>query len=307
MTKKPRRQARDRFYRKNYKELYRLLKASETPGAIRNELAGIFSQLNEVEAIVEMPLKHIRIQQCAEAGLNVPPYLYWLRGQFKESELVKFMDIHPRVSWRNYTEEKYGEPSPQLPVDYGLTLNVLKDRCFPYNQLYHTLVHPFLPLDQSLYSGNIILMNRENYMASLIKGFGTPRSADQPDRETLVFKTKLGAPIPDWAPPSLVDMSEQLRNFMPEKRPITLEVSFYPKPIGTVFWEWRGGSAHDLYTIASRYIEKANSFELVANFGNRNNVLPFPTQPQPMEPPISVPALVLPTTNRTVNLTLVKK
>ncbi len=280
----------DKNARRNFPELYSLFKGGDTPGLIRNRLAGILSKFTGAEVLPQIPLKHDRIKYLVDSDFNVMDYRYWLRGQLpgKMSEFEKFFYKYVNqdgISLRTVTEEKYNQPSPQLPVRYCIkSLYLAKTFCLENNKYHHTLVHQGLPLAKSLYSGNFILMNDTDYLAAFIKGYGTPRSVDQPDvKNLLVFGGQFDEPTPDWAPEFIASMSDKLRNLVPELRPIIVEFSVYPEPVGllglpVVFWEWRCCSPQDLYRLIMKALPHFRSFELVGDFGSdEKKVLPFPS------------------------------
>ncbi len=216
-----------------------------------------------------LPLKHIRLQELLDAGINCPPFLYWLRGEIKIGELKDFWKKHGRISLRTVTEEINLQPTPKLPVAYDKSdWGFITGFCIEHNIKYHTLVNAALPLEDSLLAGNIILLDPDHYIVSYFEGYGTPRDVDDKDfSELKVYLRSFGNLVPAWAPPQIDEIIGKLKEFKPDFRPITFEFSIYPYPVGVlkrheVFWEWRSGCAHDLYTIVTRMLERVDSHEL---------------------------------------------
>lgn len=270
---------RTRHQRKAFERLCRklglsnIIKAVDAPAPFRSWLANIILRYvpRESPAMI-LPLKHIRLQQLADESFNVPVFHYWLRGELKNriSELEDFWKKHGRISLRNVTEEKILDQTPKLPVKYDQSdWDSISDFCLRHNEQYHTLVNEALPLRDSLMAGNIILLDSERYVVSYFEGYGTPRDVDdKPSSELKIYLCSSRDQAPGWAPRQLEELVPRLQMFRTDFRPITFEFSRYPYPVGLlqgqeVFWEWRSGSAHDLYTVVARMLERADSHELI--------------------------------------------
>ena len=119
-------------------------------------------------------------------------------------------------------------------------------------------------------TGNIILLDAERYVVSYFEGYGTPRDVD--DKPKLkVYLRSANELAPEWTPKKLEEIVLELQSShlsYSQIMPKTFEFSIYPYPVGIlqrpeIFWEWRSGSAHDLYTIVARMLERVDSHELI--------------------------------------------
>ncbi len=272
---------RTRHQRKAFGRLFQklgsvtdIIRAADAPSFFRSWLGHILlKNISQKPQMQILPLKHTRLEQLAEAGFNCPDFCYWLRGELNPLELKDFLEKYGRISLRNVTEERLLEQTPKLPVEYDQNdWDFISDFCSKYNRQYHTLVNEALPLKDSLIAGNIILLDPERYVVSYFEGYGTPRDVDDKGSSELkVYLRPFNTPVPEWAPKKLEELVAQLQtshlNFSPIT-PKTFEFSIYPYPVGLqqrpeVFWEWRSGSTHDLYTIIARMLERADSHELI--------------------------------------------
>ncbi len=273
-----RRKVLSRIADRDFPEIRAQFKAVENPGLIKNFLAEILTRPNISNPVVEVPLKNTRLQQLADAGFNYVDFRFWPKGQLNLSELEKFFGFYGKLSLRNFTEEKYGDPSPRLPVMYNVgQLSLVRSFCLENNKSYHTLVNEVLPLEDSVCSGNLVLWDDQSYLVSCIRGYGTPRDVDEKDAPLLVFMGSFGERTPDWTPPFITDMADSLHNFLPKLRPITIEFSLYPYEVGQlkrkeVFWEWRGGSLYDINVMAAHCLTQSNSYEIRINMPLRAKV-----------------------------------
>lgn len=272
---------RTRHQRKAFGRLFQklggltdIVSAADAPAFFRSWLAGLLLKKNPGKPQMQvLPLKHVRLRQLAEAGFNCPDFRYWLRGELNIPELKSFWEKHGRLSLRNVREEVLLEQTPKLPVAYDKEdWGFIADFCEHHNRQYHTLVNEALPLRDSLVAGNIILLDAERYVVSYFEGYGTPRDVDEkPSSELRVYLRPFDARVPEWAPHGLEELVARLQASHPSFSPVipkTFEFSIYPYPVGLlrrpeVFWEWRSGSSHDLYTIITKMLERADSHELI--------------------------------------------
>lgn len=262
------RQAFGRVQHKQRKSI-KLICPVEIPLSQKNLCGSLLSKIKKSETNIQLlPLKHLRLQELADSGFNCPDFRFWLRGTLNIAELREFLKIHKKISLRNFTEENVLAETPKLPVAYGKNdWNFIEEFCGRNNTQYHTLVNQFLPPDESLLAGNIILLDDTRYAVSCFEGPGTPRDVDDKVSELKVCQRKFNEPPPKWVPETLKNLVSKLKTFRPDFRPMTIEFSIYPYAVGMlsrpeILWEWRGGSAHDLYTVISRLLENADSHEL---------------------------------------------
>lgn len=258
-----------------------IIRAADAPSSLRSRLGRVLLRKIPEEPQRQMlPLKHVRLQQLYEAGLNCPPFRFWLRGELNPEELQEFLRMHGRISLRNFTEERILDPTPELPVAYDRSdWNFILDFCRRYNRQYHTLVNEALPLSDSLLAGNVIVLDAERYMVAYFEGYGTPRDVSaKVSSELKVYLRPFDAPAPQGVPQQIEEIVAKVRAFRPDFRPITFEFSIYPRPVGLrgtpeIFWEWRSGSAHDLYAVISRLMERVDAHELTFQLSALDQVL----------------------------------
>jgi hypothetical protein len=251
-------------------------KGADAPDGLLDRIARALmpKASNRVHTDLLLPLKHERLGHLAGAGFNVAPYAAWPRNELKLDELWKFFDRHGVVSLRNFTEESASPhaPSPRLPVLYEQRdWDAVASFCIEHNRRYHTLVNQTIPLDDSVYAGNLVLLPGGQYVISYFSGRGTPRDVDDKANEAplelRMFIREHGAPLPPDVPSELRLIGEKALEFLPARRPITLEFSVYPYPVGTlghceVFWEWRAGSMNDLFVLLKGVCEQSSSSDV---------------------------------------------
>ena len=51
------------------------------------------------------PLKHVRLKQLKDAGLNTVDFLWYPPGKLNEQEVADFFERHRRVSFRQFKED----------------------------------------------------------------------------------------------------------------------------------------------------------------------------------------------------------
>lgn len=265
------RRAYGRWLRKKFGLTLKLMRSADSPSVVGSWLAKIAGKETFLgtKALL-LPPKHIRLQELADAGFNCPESRFWLRGRLDIQELAEFFDKHHRISLRNFTEETVGEETPKLPVAYDQSdWGSIVEFCRRHNRAYHTLVNRALPLGDSALAGNIIL-DAKRYFVCYFEGYGTPRDVDDKVSELRVYMRQFGSKGPQWIP-ELDILAEDLGAFHPELRPLTVEFSLYPYPVGiqntsVIFWEWRSGSYYDLSTILMNLLEHADSHDLKMTF-----------------------------------------
>lgn len=219
------------------------------------------------------PLKHERLAQLARAGFNVADYRAWPCGQLNTEELRDFFGEYKTLSLRNFIAEtgRPDDPSPRLPFlkEQGDWEAILKF-CGETNVFYHTLVNEAIPADDALYAGNVVLLDPDRYVISYAVG-GTPRDVDEKleswSPDVRMFMRTRGAKPSDNVPAELHAVGEMALSFLPALRPITMEFNVYPYSVGMlsqneVFWEYRGGTTHDLFCMVERMLESASSSNL---------------------------------------------
>ncbi|MEY4722737.1 MAG: hypothetical protein RLZZ324_250 [Candidatus Parcubacteria bacterium] len=263
------RRAFGRFIMKHFPEGWRLTRFADGHAVIGNWLSRAFVGTPPVAPQPQhLPLKHTRLADLEHAGFNVADHRAWLRGELDEPALEAFLRQHGSISLRNFREETPGEPTPKLPVEYEQTdWHHVREFCREYNRQYHTLVNQALPLGESLYAGNVILMDDARYVVSYFQGYGTPRDVDAtPNGKLNVFMRSFGD-APPHVPEGLRDIGERFKTFLPQHRPMTIEFSIYPHAVGRlrrpeIFWEWRGGSTQDLHTVIARLLDRVSAYDV---------------------------------------------
>ncbi len=258
-----------RYIRTHFPGATRFIRAADGHTVLGTWISRMLLAPNEKLVAPQMlPLKHVRLQELADAGFNCPDFRFWLRNQLRLPELEAFYKKQGSISLRTVTEENPLEETPKLPVAYDVSdWGSIAHFCGRYNRQYHTLVNEALPLRDSIYAGNIVLLDSRRYLISYFEGYGTPRDVDDKTSELNVFLRAFGVEAPNWIPESIRMLGERFEGFRPDFRPMTIEFSLYPYPVGIlrqseIFWEWRGGSTHDLYTVVASLLERGDSHEL---------------------------------------------
>jgi hypothetical protein len=252
---------------------------ADAPGPIHNLLGKIvFKKPPEKPGIQLLPLKHMRLEQLAKAGFNVPNSKCFLRGELqrkeKVEELLAFWTKWRRISLRSFREENVLEETPQLPVLYDTNdPRIILKFSLEHNQHYHTLAHQALPLVDSKYTGKIILLGNERHAAIYFEKYGTPRFLDEKDENKkplpglMAYRSASFSNMPEWVPEEIRGLAERLQSFYQEFRPMTVEFSIYPYSVGIyeeqeILWEWCGGSTYDLDKISAFLMERAEEYQL---------------------------------------------
>ena len=242
----------------------------EIPSSMRRHV-GLTAARNSSEPspVQLLPLKHLRLQELADAGFNCPDFAFWLRGELDIRELREKFDQYGKISLRTFKEEDVLQETPKLEVLYGQDdWKVVKSFCERWNPEYHTLVNRSLPLGDSLLTGNIILLDNDRYALSCFEGSGTPRDVDENISILKIHRGKFSEASPDLVPVApLYELIMRLREFHPDFRPMTVEFSIYPYSVGTlhhpeILWEWRGGSTHDFDTVVAALLKNGGAYDL---------------------------------------------
>lgn len=191
------------------------------------------------------PLKHIRLQQLEEAGLNIADYVCFPRGQLDTSQLKEFCEKHIKVSCRHFHENE--DRHFKGPFEMGVETEKAVQFCITHNSEWWTLCNEFLPKETTGFSGNILLIDDRNYTVEYFEGCDSPRMIESKSaKELKMFSREFGKPLPKDAPIELVETAVNCGRFLRYIRPIILEFNIYPYPVGrhklhSIFWEWRIG------------------------------------------------------------------
>lgn len=209
------------------------------------------------------PLKDRRLQQLDEAGFNVVDFVCFPPNTLKgrESELQAFLAKHKRISCRHFHEDE--KKHFKCPVMYDRdNWDEIIAFCLEHNQKFYTLCNQALTLDDSVYAGNILLLDERNYCIEYFAGKGTPRDIESKGADELIFfRREVGVPMPDDTPAPLKRLAFNFRNFVPDIRPLIIEFSLYPYSVGrqdsnVVCWEWRLGWLHYKTEAVRRLLER---------------------------------------------------
>lgn len=117
--------------------------------------------------------------------------------------------------------------------------------CREHNQAYFSICNENLVTADSLFAGNIWLKDDRNYLIEYFEGKGTPRDLEHMRPEKIKRLTReIGQPMDPSAPEALKKIAFHFQKLVPHIRPIIVEFSIYPYPIGRrqtheVCWEWR--------------------------------------------------------------------
>lgn len=217
----------------------------------------------------DYPLKHIRLEQLHQAGINVADFICFpprtLRG--REEELRAFFAKHGTISCRHFHENE--KVYFKCPVKYDQTdFDTILAFCLANNEgnneaktAFYTLCNEAINVKESICAGNILVLNEYSVWIEYFYGPGTPRDTESkgPDELKTYGKT-MGQPAEGNRPPDAVlRMAVEARGFRAlANKAYILEFSLYPYPIGRnqthiICWEWRWGWLH--YQMqANRYL-----------------------------------------------------
>ncbi len=212
----------------------------------------------------EYPLKHVRLQQLHNAGLNVSDFICFAPNTLKEreEELRAFLEKYKHISCRHFhaDEKKYFK----CPVLYDQTdLETILAFCSEHNKTFYTLCNEAINTQESECAGNVLVHDENNWFIEYFYGPGTPRDVEKNVDKLKTYSKSLGSPAQGDRPPEAVlRFAFEARKFRPLNKAYILEFSLYPYPIGrnqthVVCWEWRWGWLH--------YQLQANQFLLNQN------------------------------------------
>lgn len=207
----------------------------------------------------EYPLKHIRLQQLYDFGLNVANFIcfppHTLRG--REEELKVFLAKHGTISCRHFHQDERNHF--KCPVKYEQTdFDTILAFCLANNEgdnetktAFYTLCNEAINLKDSICAGNILVLNDKAYCIEYFYGPGTPRDIEEnPDKLKTYGKIE-GQPAEGEKPPDgVMRMVLGARKFKAlANKAYILEFSLYPYPVGLnqtniICWEWRWGWLH---------------------------------------------------------------
>ena len=208
----------------------------------------------------QYPLKNVRLQQLSDAGFNVADFICFEPHVLKHGrgELETFLKKHGRISCRHFhaDESKYFK----CPVLYDQSdIESVLAFCLANNEggneakvAYYTLCNQALTLSDSIYAGNILIRSDREYAIEFFKGKGTPRDLEAKNADEIVyFEREFGKPMPSNVPGEIQLLRTSLNRFAEtlEIRPVIIEFSIYPYPVGrnqshAICWEWRQGWLH---------------------------------------------------------------
>lgn len=190
------------------------------------------------------PLKHVRLEQIYEAGFNIADFICFPPREFDENLLRKFFAKHGKVSCRHFHSDEtrnFSCPFLRDVNDVEKAVNFCKE----HNKTYFSLINENLVTTDSTYAGNIWLKDDRNYLVEYFEGPGVPRDLDKmPSDKIKRFTREIGEPMDPSAPEALKRLAFNFQKLVPHIRPVILEFSIYPYPIGRsqtyeVCWEWR--------------------------------------------------------------------
>lgn len=198
------------------------------------------------------PLKHERLNQLLQSGINVAPFICFAPGKLDEITLRNFFEKYGKISCRHfYADEskKFACPVLYEQTDWWKIIEFVRE----HNKTYYTLCNEAIALQDSTYAGNIIFhIGDRSYTVEYFEGYGTPRDIEKKNQNQIrIFQKVFGEPAPNDAPQALKELVARLGSFkkLTEIRPLVMEFSLYPYPIGInkvnyVCWEWRRGWLH---------------------------------------------------------------
>lgn len=193
------------------------------------------------------PPKHVRLEQIYEAGFNIADFICFPPGKMNEQKLRKFFAKHGKISCRHFHDDEnrnFKCPFLRDVTDVEAAVAFCKEN----NKLYYSLCNENLVTADSLYAGNVMLYDDRNYLIEYFEGKGTPRDMESMSPGKIKsFRRKIGEPMDPASPEALRKLAYNFRGLVSHIRPLILEFSIYPYPVGRrktydVCWEWRMGS-----------------------------------------------------------------
>ncbi len=207
---------------------------------------------------VEYPLKHIRLEQLYKAGFNIADFICFapntLRG--RKNELKKFFKKHRRISCRNFHSDERAHF--KCPVRYDQNdFDTILEFCLSNNEgqneekaAFYTLCNEAIKLEDSTCAGNVLIQDKNSFIAEFFYGKGTPRDIDlKPFNEIKSYRKSGYLPAEGDKPSDdvlrFIKTAKDFKAFA--DKPYLLEFSVYPYPIGkrqtnVICWEWRWGA-----------------------------------------------------------------
>jgi len=215
---------------------------------------------------MEYPLKHIRLKQLLEKNLNIVDFIHFDPNAFDIASALAFFSRYKIVSVRHFhsDESKFFK----CPVKYEIKdFKVLEKFVRKHNKKFHTLINQTLQLKDSVFCGNILWyapthfvvlhgsgpitprditdVVDEKFLFEYFYGTGTPRDLEKKNRDEILIEE---GSIFRFRPREsrLNKIVDQTYGFLSYFRPLIIEFSWYPYPVGilqdnVVYWEWRRG------------------------------------------------------------------
>ena len=213
------------------------------------------------------PLKDKRLKQLYDAGFNIADFRCFPPHLLDPVELKKFFDRYKKkhgISLRHFHQDE--KRFFKCPVKYEVKdWQTALRFCQEHNQQFYSLINEAIPRNDSVYGGNIWLLDDRCFMVEYFEGPGSPR--DTENKQLKHFRREIGQPLPEGTPPELVRLGSLFRNFIPDERPIVIEFNIYPYPVGKgkeniIIWEWRQGLLHETAETVQELLEEIERLKL---------------------------------------------
>lgn len=213
------------------------------------------------------PLKHVRLLQLKQAGLNTVDFLWFPPGQLDRFAIQKFFEKHGRISFRQFSDDPRVGNLPEI-FDVR-NLNQLLD-FITANRRFNSyvIINQGVDLEQNTIRGCFSWFDFYRFRIEFFIGQGNPRKIEKKtaDELTEIYGDAdagfdLGRCL-NWNgnySGLLKELVIMTRPFLTAVRPLIIEFEWHTSPIGWkpsnwLFWEWR--IEHDAWDIFARLVEK---------------------------------------------------
>src|SRR3989344_588812 len=204
------------------------------------------------EAMQRSPLKHVRLQQLKDAGLNTVDFLWYPPGKLNEQEVADFFERHRRVSFRQFKEDgRVGNLREIFDVrNLDPLLSFIKANRHADS---YAIVNQGVDLKANTIRGCFRWFDLYAFGIEFFIGQGNPRRIEKKkDSELIQIYGDIESGFEhsrcrnwDGAYSGLLkELGQMTSSFLTGFRPIIIEFEWHTsqlgwKPDNWLFWEWR--------------------------------------------------------------------
>lgn len=198
------------------------------------------------------PLKHIRLLQLKQAGLNTVDFLCYPPGKLNKAAIQRLFEKHGRISFRQFAaDSRVGNMREKFDVaDLEKFFAFVKANRSPYG---YALINQGVDLKAHTIRGCLWWLDLYKFRIEYFVGPGSPRWIEKKGKEALIeipgdadegFDTSHTQNWDGRYSGLFKELIIQTRSFLTNIRPVIIEFEWHATPLGWkpdrwLFWEWR--------------------------------------------------------------------